>query len=334
MQRQRTAMRVCLLLALAASAAVSAAGQTPETVRAVNRVPVLSRPSADAPLVMTIDPNTVLNVVDSDGQWFWVSLPPDSANGPRRGWVQAGDVEVGAAQSGPSSTSDSIPPSGDDLRRALADRDREAREDAAAQERIERARQNLERQRQAYDELVHRGPSAESNSVTVPPAAVKSLQPSRSTFEVFGGYSLLFDQSDSLTLPLGWIASVGGRIAERVLIVGEVSGAYTRASVLGAPLASANVHTFTLGPRFASRSDGFVLYGEILGGFEVSNGSVLGVSASSTGLALVPGFGIDVPLLRSAGVRFGTEFPVVRDGGGWFTGFRLTTGLLIKSGSR
>src|ERR1700694_5077487 len=80
---------------LTAQEKTTAAGaQTPARRRVGTRaVQILSRPSPDADVVLAADPGTVLNVIDSDGQWYWISLPDRDGGGPRRGWVQAREVQ-------------------------------------------------------------------------------------------------------------------------------------------------------------------------------------------------------------------------------------------------
>jgi hypothetical protein len=76
----------------------------------------MSRPSADAQLVVTVDAGTNLDVVDSDGGWYWVSLPPNPNGAKRRGWIHAKDVEVvtpansNASQPGSLAPGPTIPP--------------------------------------------------------------------------------------------------------------------------------------------------------------------------------------------------------------------------------
>jgi hypothetical protein len=84
---------MCLLVS-----AVAASAQTPPSVRVVNKMAqVLTRPVSGAEAVMTAVQGTVLDVMDSDGGWYWVSLPADRSGTRRRGWIQARDVEVVAA---------------------------------------------------------------------------------------------------------------------------------------------------------------------------------------------------------------------------------------------
>ena len=327
---RQIARQGCLLVTLLVSTAAVAAGQTPATVQTVNRVQVLSHPSADGAVVVTVEPKTVLEVLDRDGQWVWVALSPDASGARRRGWVRTNDVEAAAPAGGaaprPSSSTSTIPPSGDEIRRAKVQREQEAR--------IEQARQNLERTREEYEAIVRGDPVPPLVDTPAPLPIVRSQQPSRTTLDLFGGYSLLLDDSDGITFPVGWLGSAGRQFTDVLSVVGEASGSYTNSSLQGLTLTSAQVYTFTAGPRLSTPTNGVGFYGQLLGGVAVISGSVLGVSASSVGFVLEPGFGMDIPIARSLGVRLGGELPIVRDSGGWSSGFRLMTGLVLRSGNQ
>jgi peptidoglycan-associated lipoprotein len=85
-----------LLLAAVCIPATSALAQTPSNVRVVKRPARILRwlhvPSMD--VLLEAEPGTTLEVLDKQGDWFWVIVPPD-ANGTRRaGWIRAGVVEA------------------------------------------------------------------------------------------------------------------------------------------------------------------------------------------------------------------------------------------------
>jgi hypothetical protein len=232
----------------------------------------------------------------------------------------------------PPARSGSIPPSLEQLQKALAQREQDARERAQIEGQIERARQNLEKEREAYEAAAHPDQAAASRPTAQPVRARKPPQlPERRPYELFGGYSLLFDTTDGLTFPLGWIASVSRPLDDSAAIVGEVTGSYKSGSALGVTLAGQNIHTFAAGVRLSRRTTGILAYGQLLAGLEVASAQVFGYSDSSTGFVLEPGFGVDVPVARNLGVRVGGEFTIVRDSGAWFNGFRLTTGFVVIS---
>ena len=352
---KRLVAPVSIVLVLVGLAIRPASAEAPSMVRIVNRANVLSRPSAGSAVVATVEVGATLDVVDTDGQWIQVSLRSDESSEPRRGWVRAADAEAVPASQAPAAVTSppdtapprrvvmrgGIPPTGEEIRAAKKQRDEQARLDQEQQARIDQARENLERQQQEYAEVVQRSggsgssdpaSSSASSSAPAPAPASRSFQRARPTLELSGGYSLLFDNSDSLTFPVGWVASLGRQLNDALSIVGEASGSYKSAGGDGVTLASASVHTFVAGPRFsAAASDSLVLYGQLLAGVAMTTGSVLGFSASSTGLVLEPGFGVDIPFTRSVTVRIGGELPIVRDSGAWLNGFRVTTGLVMRS---
>jgi hypothetical protein len=74
------------------------AAVTSPRVRVVTaKAKVMTRPASGADVVMTAMEGTVLDVIDGDGAWYWVSLPPDRGGMPRRGWIHARDVKLVAA---------------------------------------------------------------------------------------------------------------------------------------------------------------------------------------------------------------------------------------------
>jgi hypothetical protein len=154
-------------------------------------------------------------------------------------------------------------------------------------------------------------------------------------FDVFGGYVYMWDTTDSVSFPRGWMASASRYLNDQVAIVGEVAGSYKSVSLLGVNLASGSLYTFTAGPKFSGRAGNVTAFGQVLGGLEVGSASnFLGDSASSTGFALLPGFGVDVPVAGNLGVRIGGEFGFIHDSGVWIKGFRFMTGLVVTGGAR
>jgi hypothetical protein len=322
MKLSRVLCVLCVVPILVGCFAGAAFAQTSATVQTVNSVSVLSHPADDGTVVATVDANVVLTVLDSDAEWFWVSLPPDGAGARARGWVRGTDVRP----------STSIPPTGDAVRRAQAQREQEARERALAESQIEVARQNLEQRRQEYEAVANPGQATTSGATTQPTRAQNSLHvANRPSYEVFGGYSLLFDTTNSVTFPLGWIGSVSSSLTDNISLVGEVSGGYKSQSIVGVTLARESIHAFTAGPRFSRRLSGIASYGQVLAGLTVASANVFGYSASSTAFVVAPGVGFDIPVTQSFAVRVGGESSIVRDSGAWFNEFRLTTGLVLTS---
>ena len=200
---------------------------------------------------------------------------------------------------------------------------------------LEKARLRVEEARREF-EAVARTPSARSKTasrqtptrtrVKATPAARANISDYRD--HVFGGYSFLRDRSDGVNFGTGWTAAVARQFNETIDLVGEISGSHKSESLLGVSLASASVYTFAAGPRYIYQMPNFRAFGQVLAGIQNVHGSVLGVSDSSTGFAVLPGGGVDVPITKTLSVRVGADLPVVRNAGEWFSEFRFKTGIV------
>jgi hypothetical protein len=334
-RRFKTIAPLVILLGLAAGPVW---GQAPPSVRVVNRAQILSRPSADATVVSSADVGTILSVLDGDGQWYWIALPADGPESGARGWVRAADVQalnatdVNAMGRPPApSSSIFIPPTAEELRAAQAQREMEQRQRQIEEERIERARLELERRRLEYEAVTQSGPAPGRSAPPPVSPSRRPLQSDSRIVDIFGGYAWLWDSSSSPSYPLGWTASVSGRVKHIPwTVVGEISGSYTSVDAYGVSVSSGSIHTFTAGPRFSGpRAGRLTLFGQVLGGLAVERSTTLGNGLSATGFALTPGFGVDLPVARSLGVRIGGELGFVRDPLGWSNQFRLETGLVV-----
>jgi hypothetical protein len=58
-----------------------------------DNVTVKSRPSRTADTLAQPQPDTVLEVLDKEGSWFWVLIERDTHGTQRAGWVRESDVE-------------------------------------------------------------------------------------------------------------------------------------------------------------------------------------------------------------------------------------------------
>lgn len=91
----RPAVGYAVAAILVTSAAPALAQQTPPTVHVIAKATVAHlwlHVASEA--VADLQPGTNVDVIDRDGDWLWVIVPPD-ANGTRRaGWVRANTVET------------------------------------------------------------------------------------------------------------------------------------------------------------------------------------------------------------------------------------------------
>ncbi len=323
----RVAPILSLLLTVIATSAPDAFAQTLPMLRVVRETAaVRTRPALLSEVLKTTTAGTVLEAVDRENDWYWVILPPDE-NGTRMpGWIRARDVEI-VAVGAPDTT----------LRHftaAIAQAAREPAEAPKEDKRLERTRQQLEEARRAYDALTEKTPAESQTAALVQaPRADAPKAKLAPELEWFGGYSFYRDQRDDLSFPGGWAFSAARRWNDALAIVGQMSGSHRSESIAGANVASANLYTFTVGPKYARRTGRVDSYGEVLIGVARTQGSAFGVSDSSTGFALQPGVGVDVPLARNLALRVGFNAEAIHDAGGWFGGIRFTTGVMFVTGS-
>ena len=168
---------ILLVLALVLGAAARPlSAQAPAAVRVTARTAqIMSRPSAEAEVVLSADAGTVLNVVDTDGQWYSVLLSPDRSGVRRRGWIQARDVQLVSAA---TVTSPPIPPTAEEMR-AMQKSGQVVGSTAAAptptdpkpeaNRRVERAQLELEKARREYEAAAGQSSSSQSTtSITAP----------------------------------------------------------------------------------------------------------------------------------------------------------------------
>ena len=166
--------------------------------------------------------------------------------------------------------------------------------------------------------------------------------------EVFGGFSIssaAMSTTDPTTLVTtslretfwGFQASANGNLTHHLAIVGDFGGQYK--TVAGIPM---NSYQFLFGPRVMWRRDKvtpFVhaMFGGVRDG--IGSTTLLGVtipSASSTGLGLGMGGGLDVNLSERFALRVPQfDWTPAHIGGVWETNvIRIGIGLVVKAGGK
>lgn len=143
------------------------------------------------------------------------------------------------------------------------------------------------------------------------------------------GYSVLDllansdNGTEGLTLPVGWLFGVAGRLSEHAAIVGEVGGNYKSQQVFGTTV-SANIHSFTGGLRFLGKPGSAIPFAEIQAGATRASSAIPGViSFSSTGFTFSPGAGIDIRANERVSFRAQGDFAFYRSGGVTDHAFRI-----------
>jgi hypothetical protein len=327
------------LVLLAAGASAVSAQKLPMLRVIQDTAPVRTRPTFFSEIVKTAGKGTMLDVVDMQDDWYWVILPADE-NGTRYpGWIRRHDVEIvsfGDASSTLRHLSESVEEA----------KQRDAAQAAEEQARLDQAKEKLEEARREYEALTRKSAEPAQPAPTTPPkrpAPVKtesvakplSIKPAPSgtpRYEWFGGYSFFRDQSDSVSFPGGWAISAGRQWTDAIDLVGEISGSHRSDAIFGAAPATSNVYTFAAGPKYARQTSGVNSFGQVLIGLSRTTATALGVSNSSTGLALQPGVGVDIAVAKSIAVRVRGDLAVLRSGGVWIGGFRFSTGLMLVTG--
>lgn len=117
---------------------------------------------------------------------------------------------------------------------------------------------------------------------------------------IFGGYQYTRIGGAAGVSTNGWTAAVTGNVNRWLGVTGDIGGSYK--SFGGA---NGNAYTFMFGPTF-SRNDktkGATPFAHFLvGGFRASAGFG-GMSASTSGFAVMAGGGVDVNVTRSTAIR-------------------------------
>jgi hypothetical protein len=330
-----TTVAATLVFTLAMSAARGAAGQTLPTLKVVSdSAGIHVRPALLSETLKKVTSGTMLETIDREDDWYWVILPADEHGTRYPGWVRASEVEIVAAGD-PRAVLHHFTEA---VEQAKARLDAQAAEDAA---RLERARQKVEEAREAYDTLVKNGPAGspkpaaqtQKTAVRVPSAEKPRANVPRE-YEWFGGYSFYRDQSDGESFGGGWALSGARQVTPRIDLVGTISASHRGEDILGVNVASSSIHTFAGGPKYAwPARDRFTPFAQVLVGIATVSSSAFGIDTSSTGFALQPGFGVDVPVSKPVSLRLGFDVETIHAGGGWFTGFRINAGMTVVTGT-
>ncbi len=328
-------------------AAHDAAAQTQVPMLKVVRdsATVHARPELLSEEVGKVEKGATLEAIDREDDWYWVVMPADEHGTKYSGWIRAHDVDIVAAGD-PSSV---LKHFAEAVQQA---KDREEKEAAEQEARLDAARQRVEDARREYEAVVQKGstgaapagspapapavaPPVPTASKTAPvqlPKSDKPQAPVTRRYQFFGGYSFYHDGSDSVSFPAGWEISGSRPVTPKIDFVGAISGSHRSDDAFGVTVASANLFTFTAGPKYARRIRNFTAFAQVLFGVATLHGTTSGVSDSSTGFTMQPGGGIDYPLTNALGVRVGMNIESMHLSGGWVNGFRFTTGITFVPG--
>ena len=154
--------------------------------------------------------------------------------------------------------------------------------------------------------------------------------------EVAVGYQYMRDSDLGQSFPNGWFVSGAGNVNDWLAVVGEVAGSHASASALVASL-DVDVRTYMGGIRYYRRLAGFTPFAQVLIGAAraVATVDLLGFAGeeSATSGAVQPGFGVDVQLSDSFGLRFAGDYRRILGNGGT-SQVRFLAGVVVGIGSR
>jgi hypothetical protein len=140
--------RIVIVGAISVLGGLTVWADTAETIHVARAgVAVMGRPELKSSVMATMTPDVSLDVLDRDGDWFWILLPADHNGTRRAGWVHASDVE-GAVTTDPAAENhrDSTPPG---KKRA-----------SRSERRLKRAKAQLDKAKRNYDKLTVANASA------------------------------------------------------------------------------------------------------------------------------------------------------------------------------
>ena len=129
--------------------------------------------------------------------------------------------------------------------------------------------------------------------------------------EVSGGFALVRDPRDDITLPTGWMGGVAVNLTHALSAVADVSGQYKTVALVGSD-AHLNVHTVMGGVRASARLGRITEFAQMLVGDVRTAGSAFGATTVSHSLGIQPGVGLDVPLARALSVRAQLDLRLIR----------------------
>lgn len=166
--------------------------------------------------------------------------------------------------------------------------------------------------------------------VVAAPASAQNVP----AFEVSGGYSLLRDQASEESFH-GWLASVTGNLNRMLGITFEVEGSSKTLEELDGENVDFGYQSFMFGPRLSSRrSENVTPFAHVLIGGSRASVNLLGMSVSSTNLALQPGGGVDIWMASNIGIRAGGDYRRVFAEEAGINQYRFHVGMVIGAGSR
>jgi len=148
-------------------------------------------------------------------------------------------------------------------------------------------------------------------------------------FDVAGSYGYLHDQTNSESLPHGWVGSFSATVRGALAAAGEIGGSYQPSS--DPTVGSTSIYSYLGGPRYGYHvNQNVTVFGQFLLGAVRSSAGVYSAAASTTDLSWQPGGGVDLSVAPRWGVRLEGDYRGLRDNGIVFNQSRFAAGLVFR----
>ncbi len=124
---------------------------------------VVSRPSIKSPTLLTASPGTLLEVLDQEGEWYWVLLPPNPRGSRFAGWIHSADTDKGASTHNRFVMVTPRPPAPKPQpKEEKPEEERTEEKPKVDERRLKKAEQELEQARRELEKLTVEAPAAQA----------------------------------------------------------------------------------------------------------------------------------------------------------------------------
>jgi hypothetical protein len=125
-------------------------------------------------------------------------------------------------------------------------------------------------------------------------------------WEVSAGYSMLREENDQVTFPLGWTAGAALALNRWLSLLADVDGQRKAIPSIGSDIVLTS-HAFLAGGRASARLGRFTESAQLCVGLFRAAGDAFGSSSSSTSFAVQPGLGLEYPIAGRWSARAGVD---------------------------
>jgi hypothetical protein len=132
-------------------------------------------------------------------------------------------------------------------------------------------------------------------------------------WEVSGGYSMLREEKDQVTFPLGWTAGAALSLNRWLSVIADVDGQRKAIPSIGSDIVLTS-HAFLVGGRASATLGRFTESAQVCVGLFRASGDAFGSSNSSTSFTVQPGLGLEYPIASRWSVRAGVDLRLIPTG--------------------